>query len=827
MRVMVAGARVLNAAFFLATTIYAILTYSPFAYEQFIQPNMIAWLSNFVFLHTDFYWLALCVTMLTLAPHLRSGRGRILAWAYLGAGVAVGILLTVTRVLPAGDTPARSLAVAFAALVPIVWLGVIDRVTGPAGAARGREVPRSLPAALAAAALVWAAVAAAAPSRLHAAGGIAATTAVPQLLIGLAASLVAHFAVFTIAFLVLAAARDIRMPTAVVVTIALGIALHEVVLAPISISGLASWLLAQAIAVALVVGAKGATVASRKSEVASPESQVASQSQVASRVPAWAVSALLCAPVASFGIVPLLTTFDWGFMLQKLTALLVAAAVFAGTAMLAGADANRARAAASTRFGVARPVALTAAIALIWVLTGWAIPRLPRWLNDPRLEPSFALDAYSAADPSFRVVRQFLEPRTGVPGDAVFYAYLRANSSLKAPLRPVDVDFATHLQSPALASRGAAPDVFLFVIDSLRRDYLSVYNRQVTFTPRLEAFARDSFVFTRAFSRYGGTGLAVPSIWAGALVAHKQYVTPFAPMNALAKLLDAGNYRRIISRDHITEELFGLGGDTSVLDRRTDEMMHTFCGTMAELTQNLHTHADDPRPVFAHTRPLDLHIGNTRFASVPAGESYPGFFAPYAARVRRIDACFGDLIDDLKARGRYDNSIIIVMADHGDSLGEGLRWGHGYTIVPEVLRIPLLIRVPSALRQRFTTDVTRVSFGTDVTPSLYALLGIPPERRREAEGISLFSEEGTEPSSRRREAYLVASSYGAVYGVIRHNGRRLYIADAIEGRDSAYDLAPASGDTRLGMTDAERQADRALIRSQIDDVASWYGYPRP
>src|SRR3954447_230837 len=104
MRLVVAGARVLNAVFFLATTIYAILTYSPFAYEQFIQPNMIAWLSNFIFLHTDFYWLALCVTMLTLAPYLRAGPGRVLAWAYLGTDVAVGTVLTMTRVLPAGDT---------------------------------------------------------------------------------------------------------------------------------------------------------------------------------------------------------------------------------------------------------------------------------------------------------------------------------------------------------------------------------------------------------------------------------------------------------------------------------------------------------------------------------------------------------------------------------------------------------------------------------------------------------------------------------------------------------------------------------------------------
>src|SRR4051794_39955656 len=98
MRALIAAGRALNALFCLATTIYAILTYSPFAYEQFIQPNMIAWLSNFVFLHTDFYWLTLCVTLLTLTPQLKGGRGRLLAWAYLAAAAVVGVVLSATRV---------------------------------------------------------------------------------------------------------------------------------------------------------------------------------------------------------------------------------------------------------------------------------------------------------------------------------------------------------------------------------------------------------------------------------------------------------------------------------------------------------------------------------------------------------------------------------------------------------------------------------------------------------------------------------------------------------------------------------------------------------
>jgi len=144
-----------------------------------------------------------------------------------------------------------------------------------------------------------------------------------------------------------------------------------------------------------------------------------------------------------------------------------------------------------------------------------------------------------------------------------------------------------------------------------------------------------------------------------------------------------------------------------------------------------------------------------------------------------------------------------------------------------VLRIPLIVRIPEALRSRFTTDVTRLTFATDLTPSLYTLLGVPPTRPREAAGTSVFSAPGEELPSRRGDAYLVASSYGAVYGIVRHNGRRLYIADAIEGRDAMYDLSPAARDERLGMTDAERQANRALIRDQIDDLARWYGYPHP
>ena len=56
-----------------------------------------------------------------------------------------------------------------------------------------------------------------------------------------------------------------------------------------------------------------------------------------------------------------------------------------------------------------------------------------------------------------------------------------------------DIDFVQ-----PLGAADRKPAIFLFIVDSLRRDYLSVYNRRVAFTPEIGKLAADSFVFERA-----------------------------------------------------------------------------------------------------------------------------------------------------------------------------------------------------------------------------------------------------------------------------------------------------------------------------------------
>jgi arylsulfatase A-like enzyme len=356
----------------------------------------------------------------------------------------------------------------------------------------------------------------------------------------------------------------------------------------------------------------------------------------------------------------------------------------------------------------------------------------------------------------------------------------------------------------------------LFVIDSLRHDYLSFYDLSVGFTPNIERFARDSIVFRNAFTRYGGTGLSVPAIWSGSAILHKQYVMPFDPMNALAKLLSVNSYEQIVSVDSIMERIW-TSGSRIQLDRGIPNVDFRFCRTVSELETRL-DHID--RPVFAYTLPQDLHIGAVRTATVPAGESYPGRYAPYAARVRQIDACFGGFIDFLQKRGLYDRSLIVLTSDHGELLGEKGRWGHSYYMPPEVVQVPLIIHLPASA-DKGVVDPDAVALTTDITPTIYAALGYRPIRQTPLRGRTLIGRSAGDAEEQRGDVYVLAASYGAVYAVLRSNGRSLYVANGIKGGDAQYERQGAVW-TEREVHDAERSMNEHAIIEHDEAVAREY-----
>src|SRR5262249_37767684 len=214
---------------------------------------------------------------------------------------------------------------------------------------------------------------------------------------------------------------------------------------------------------------------------------------------------------------------DWDFLLQKLGVIAVCVTTLA--ACHAAARSRRRR--SDAVLAVVPAVVIAVAIGV------------------PSLSVDAAASGYEAVDPSFRLLRDARTPRSS--DTAAYYRYLRAHT-LVAPSRiePIDVDFV----SPLGPSPRPAPHIFLLVVDSLRRDYVSVYNPAVTFTPNIARLASDSDVFDRAFTRYAGTYLSVQSLWAGGLPFHAADQLGFERRNTLRKLVAANHYQPILTRDN-------------------------------------------------------------------------------------------------------------------------------------------------------------------------------------------------------------------------------------------------------------------------------------
>ena len=208
------------------------------------------------------------------------------------------------------------------------------------------------------------------------------------------------------------------------------------------------------------------------------------------------------------------------------------------------------------------------------------------------------------------------------------------------------------------------------------------------------------------------------------------------------------------------------------------------------------------------------------------GQNYDAFYAPYASRVRRFDECFGGFVNDLKAKGLYDDSLIVLTSDHGDSLGEEGRWGHAYTLYPEVVQVPLVVHLPAYARAGVETDPAQLAFTTDITPTLHALLGHTVTAPSPIFGQPLYWAKGT-PKPSRAPFGLMASSYGSVYGWIDPEGQQMYIADGVALRDYVYRLDGSATGIAESVTPAARAAGQRAIRGGIQAIADYYQFTPP
>jgi arylsulfatase A-like enzyme len=107
--------------------------------------------------------------------------------------------------------------------------------------------------------------------------------------------------------------------------------------------------------------------------------------------------------------------------------------------------------------------------------------------------------------------------------------------------------------------------------------------------------------------------------------------------------------------------------------------------------------------------------------------------ALYDAEVFYVDSQFGRLVDFLRESGRFDDTIVVVVSDHGEGLGEHDWWYHRL-LYQEQIHVPLIVRAPDGDHARVVPDVVRT---VDIYPTILDLLGVAEPAA--VEGASLLS----------------------------------------------------------------------------------------
>ena len=119
--------------------------------------------------------------------------------------------------------------------------------------------------------------------------------------------------------------------------------------------------------------------------------------------------------------------------------------------------------------------------------------------------------------------------------------------------------------------------------------------------------------------------------------------------------------------------------------------------------------------------------------------------ALYAGEVTMVDRWLGRFLDKMEETGRVDDTVLVVLSDHGVALGE-----HGYTgkpfnaLWPELTDIPFMIRHPEGVGAGETSDFFASTH--DVAPTILGILGVLPQQQMDGQYLSILMEGGELPS---------------------------------------------------------------------------------
>ena len=277
--------------------------------------------------------------------------------------------------------------------------------------------------------------------------------------------------------------------------------------------------------------------------------------------------------------------------------------------------------------------------------------------------------------------------------------------------------------NPVIASSGAAddqPHLVLISIDCLRADHVGAHGYGQATTPNIDGLARDGVVFDNAFATASWTLPTHMSMLTGLLPsfhgATKWEKLPRS-VSYLPERLAENGYRTagVASWVYLSQAYGferGFHSYRVLDDPEASDIVDAAIGEIARgegQPQFTFVHVYDPHwPYLPPSdlmeafgpRPRDISTllkkTETTVQGAPSDdEEIEEVKRLYDSEIAFADRELGRLFDALKARGLYDNALIIVTADHGEAFYEHGHWQHSSTLYDELTHIPLIVKWPT------------------------------------------------------------------------------------------------------------------------------------
>ena len=478
---------------------------------------------------------------------------------------------------------------------------------------------------------------------------------------------------------------------------------------------------------------------------------------------------------------------------------------------------------------------LAAAGALIG-LSRFRVPLLPLWIP---------FSALLLAHPAETLRRAF-----GTPRRALFAASLLL---LVTSLSLVYLGRAFPAASPHRPR-----SLLLISVDTLRADHVHAYGYLRPTTPRIDALAAAGVTFRRAWAHSPWTLPSHATMLSGThpfrhgVVDDGTTIGPEVPL--LAPILKRRGYvtAAVVSGFYVSSrfgfqrgfdrfEDFGLaaglrGRDSVRAEEVTDRALRAIEGA-GESPFFVFAHYFDPHnnydPPSPWNRAFDADTSVVQYRNYDFYRTHPldpalvdHAVAQYDEEILYADAMIGGLLDGLERRGRREDTLIVLTADHGEEFFEHGSWGHGNSLYAQVLRVPLIFQGPGLPEGTSSDAFVRHE---DLAPTLLELLSLPPPPEFEGRSYASLVRNPAVPSS---GATIAGPAKDPAAGEGRREGE---VGEERKGEGKGRENQAEGGEARLLLAETSRfqtnligavTESRALIldlaegRSELYDLKS-------